>query len=217
MDVSCSSGVKRKRSFHESPLGSRSSPYFPTSVQALCHETWSHHIQLNHAFLTIDELNPQSLYSREVGDIHIVVQASLVGPGGFVETDVIYTKEPLNSKDRETLTGLTACTHRVRPFYVRSAGRACELFQPEIDVKHCTLLGRRTVGLLDSNSKNSLSVHGNTPENNRWIIPFSSKVLEGYRFYVINRFFNPQETKSFVWLLLMVAMYPKDRCGTTSS
>jgi len=190
-----------------------SSSYSPRPDQALLHGKWSLETPSVYAVRTIQEIDPRSLYSRQVGNIHVVLQASLEGYGGYLETDIIYTDSSLTSEDKETLTDHDAISRCLRPFYLRSAATVSEVFQPEIDVEHCRLLGRRTVGLSASNGQASLSLQGIQPENNRWIIPFSSKLLDGHRFYVINRFFCHTDNRSVLYLSLMVAMYPEVAAG----
>jgi hypothetical protein len=207
-------GSSRVRFSHSrrSDKRSRSQTFQPhprQSVRALWYKKWSHEILRVSAFRTIDEIDPQYLSFREVEDIHIVLQASLTGSGGFVETDIIYTNYSLTSEDKETVIDGEALSRCVNPFYLPSSEKL-EVFQPEIDVERCTLLGRRTVALAASNGQSSLSVMGIRPENNLWIIPFSSIVQDGYRFYIINRFLAPMDRKSVVQLWLMAAMYPKE-------
>jgi hypothetical protein len=213
---SCLSRSKRRHPSSRFLRHSRRSSDLPRSVQAVCYQKWSHDISDVYAFQTIDEIDPKHFYVREVDDIHIVLQASLIGFGGFVETDIIYAKHSLTSGEKVTITDHVAVTRCVRSFYLRCKAPSCEVFQPEIDVERCTLLGRRTVGLTASNSTTSFSVQGIAPESNRWIIPFSSQVSDGYRFYIINRFYSHRGTKSAVRLWLMAAMYPLSRTSANS-
>lgn len=189
------------------------SSYVPKRDQSSLHGKWIYDISSVYAFRSIQEIDAQSLYCRHVHNIHIVLQASLVGSGGYLETDVIYTGHSLSSTDKETLIDREAINHCLRPLYLRSAIPANEMFQPEIDASQCRILGRRTVGLPGSNGQTSLSLQGIQPQDNRWIIPFSSQLAAGNRFYIINRFFCPTDDKSTLQLALMAAMYSESSSG----
>jgi hypothetical protein len=166
------------------------------------------------AFRIIEEIEPRFNILREIDDIHVVVQASLVGQGGFLETDIIYTDLSLSSNDKNTLTDRDAMSHHLKSLYLRSAVSDLEMFQPEIDASKCKLLGRRTVGLSGSTGQASLSLQGVEPSHNRWIIPFSSKVLDRHRFYIVHRFLGSRDAKSNVQLFSMFALYPKASTGS---
>jgi hypothetical protein len=165
------------------------------------------------AFRIVEEIDPRFNIIREVQNIHVVTQASVTGHGGFLETDIIYTDISLSSNDKEILIDRDAMSHTYKPFYLRSAVPGLEMFQPEIDASKCRLLGRRTVGIPGTNGQTSLSLQGVEPSNNRWIIPFSSNVLDRHRFYVIHRFLGSSDAKSAVQMFSMFALYPKANPG----
>jgi hypothetical protein len=199
------SGFKSDGGFKQYSWGASHSP---SPDEALLYGKCLHATPSVYAFRIIDEIDPQSLHFRQVGNIHIVLQASLAGSGGYLETDLIYTKHSLSSNDKEPLSDQEAVSHWLKPLYLRSKISSSEMFQPEINVSQCRLLGRRTVALAGSSGQTSLSLHGTQPQDNRWIIPFSSKLLPAHHFYVVNRFLAPFEAKSVVQLQLMLAMYP---------
>jgi hypothetical protein len=203
-----SHGLKRKRRFLGYKQYTRPSSSSPRPDEALLYGKWTYETSSVSAFRTVYEIDPRCLYSRKVDNIHVVLQASLTGYGGFLETDIVYTRHPLASADKDSLVDREAIENCLRPLYLRSVAPVSEVFQPEIDVDHCRLLGRRTVGLPASNGQASFSLQGIQPENNRWIIPFSSQLLDGHRFYIINRFLGPRDAKSVLQLWMAVSMYP---------